>query len=65
MSHTVSITPYTRPAVFTLTCTCGGLRETNAIKWVLLAAQQHYVSLGLTWQGQGLLVDKIAGDGTD
>lgn len=63
MIHTVSITPHSQDSAFTLSCSCGKISEVNAYKWVVLAAQRHYVDLGLTREGRGLVVDTIAGNG--
>jgi hypothetical protein len=42
---------------FSATCSCRGLSTgQNAVKWVLLAVQEHYTQAGLT-AGKGNLVD--------
>lgn len=63
MNHVVMIKPWTHPESFRAHCSCGKFTATNAIKWVFLETQAHYVSVGLTREGRGLIVDTIAGDG--
>jgi len=47
----------TLPFTFSATCTCRGLATgQNAIKWVLLAVQEHYAQAGMT-APKGNLVD--------
>ena len=67
MNHVVTIGPALYPRTFTATCSCGGLNDQNAIKWVVLAMQAHYVEQGIlrNEQGQGLVIDRIAGNGLD
>lgn len=65
MDHVVTITPAPYPRTFAATCSCGDWRDQNAIKWVVLAMQRHYVEQGVlrNERGQGLVVDHIAGNG--
>lgn len=58
---TVSTTPapdgVRLPFHFRATCSCRRLDSGwNAIKWALLAAQEHFAEVGLTWT-QGNLTD--------
>jgi hypothetical protein len=47
----------TLPFTFSATCTCRGLATgQNAIKWVLLAVQEHYAQAGMT-AAKGNLID--------
>jgi hypothetical protein len=62
-NHVVMIAPWTHPDSFRARCSCGKFTAMNAIKWVFLEIQAHYVELGLTREGRGLIVESIAGNG--